>query len=348
MVSKINNTFSAEKVEIIDFSKNKLRVIVSYYLLRVSRLQTALQETPGDWGKYQKLFNNEVNHLFKQIISFEKKCIHRGDAATLERVKSFFGRRFGKHFYYGDLSRWSIDKPFGYAGDFRVIDAIYENQPRTTGYCRLFDNYFQMSAIAVAVRNRKEDFKRKILNFVERNSEREVRIMNLASGPCREIYELYHEHPDLMAKVSFDCFDSEKKAHRYAMHLLGGVGKVNFIIENALKVALSKDVSKKVVSKYDFIYSMGLYDYLNFDLSVRLTRNLRDRLKEGGELHVADVRDRYYNPSVLYMEWAGDWNLLYRTDEEFFRIFMEAGFSPFKLSHSYEQQGVVQYIGAKK
>ena len=61
---------------------------------------------------------------------------------------------------------WSLRKPFGYAGDFKIIDDLYRNYPTTVGFDRLFDNYTQMSAIAVAVRNRKEDFKRMIINFI--------------------------------------------------------------------------------------------------------------------------------------------------------------------------------------
>lgn len=333
---------------LMDFSKTRFREVVVYYLKRLERLGDALNKSPDGWGIHQKEFNIEVNHLFEQIMIFEKRCIRKGEMPTLERIKGLFARRFRKYFYHGNLSKWSIDKPFGYAGDFRVIDAIYENQPSTVGYDRLFDNYFQMSAIAISVRNRKEDLKKRLVSHVKRNPGRNFQVMSLASGPCREIFELYQEYSDVMKAVSFDCYDSEKKAHRYASRLLKNRENISFIIENALKIALSKDIAKRVPLKYDFIYSLGLFDYLNYEISVKLVRNLRDRLKEGGSLYIADVRDRYYNPSVMYMEWAGDWNLVYRTDEEFFRIFLDAGFSPAKIGHSYEQQGVIQYIEARR
>ena len=68
-------------------------------------------------------------------------------------------------FVRGTLIDWSLRKPFGYAGDFKIINDIYENNPDTVGFDRLFDNYFQMSAISIAVRNRKDDFTEADIKF---------------------------------------------------------------------------------------------------------------------------------------------------------------------------------------
>jgi hypothetical protein len=44
------------------------------------------------------------------------------------------------------------------------------------------------------------------------------------------------------------------------------------------------------------------------------------------------------------MEWAGGWDLVYRSDEEFKKIFLESGFKEEQLCIQYEQQGIMQYI----
>ena len=44
------------------------------------------------------------------------------------------------------------------------------------------------------------------------------------------------------------------------------------------------------------------------------------------------------------MEWVGEWNLLYRSEEQFRQIFVDAGFAPADLEYGYEQQGIMQYI----
>ena len=65
-------------------------------------------------------------------------------------------------------------------------------------------------------------------------------------------------------------------------------------------------------------------------------------------LAISDVWDKYKNPSVHYMEWIGDWNLVYRSNEEFRQIFIEGGFKEDELEFGSEQQGVLQYIVGKK
>ena len=96
------------------------------------------------------------------------------------------------------------------------------------------------------------------------------------------------------------------------------------------------------------IYSSGLFDYLNYRISLQLIKNLRGLLNPGGALLIADVRERYFNPSVFNMEWACNWDLIYRPDNEFKKLFIEAGFSETNLSHGFEQQGIIQYIKAVK
>ena len=204
-----------------------------------------------------------------------------------------------------------------------------------------------MSSISIAVRNRKNDFKEMLCHEIKKRGK-DVHIMNLASGACREIKELLEENPKIKNHVSFDCYDTEEDAHAYAKKLIGNKDQnINFFLENALRIAGTQNIYQKINKKYDIIYSIGLFDYLNYKLSVRLLKNLRKILKNNGVMLIADVRDRYLNPSVFYMEWAGDWNLIYRSDEEFRQVFIDAGFKEKDLKTTYEQQGIIQYIKAK-
>jgi len=59
---------------------------------------------------------------------------------------------------------------------------------------------------------------------------------------------------------------------------------------------------------------------------------------------ISDVRDKYSNPSVHFMEWVGEWELVYRDDDNFRNIFANAGFKKDEIEFQYEQQGILQYI----
>lgn len=324
-----------------------LNRLLYYYRQQSSFLRRELDRDPEAWEVYQRDFNSEVDRLFWQITSYEQEALSCGRAQDAERMKTFFARNLRKHFYYGELSRASIDKPFGYSGDFQVIDRIYSNNPVTAGYDRLFDNYFLTSAISVAVRNRKNDFKNELKAFIDSRPGERLRVMSLACGPAREILELLEENPAVARRVHFDCYDMEPAALEHAARMLHKWPNVSFVRANAIRMASCRDISRYLPKHYDFIYSTGLFDYLDFRVSVRLVAGLRSRLNEQGALFISDVRERYANPSVCYMEWAGGWDLLYRSDDEFQDIFKQAGFSVSGLERRYEQQGILQYVKAR-
>jgi len=324
--------------------KASLRSLIKIYKKRATETENYLSKHPDEWGRFQNEFNSEVNAIFREIMNFEKESLANGNAYKIEKLKGIFINKIRELFLKSDYFKWSLRKPYGYSGDFKIIDDMYQNNPSSSGFNRLFDNYFQVASICVAVRNRKEDFKRLIANFVNERKEKQLRIMNLGCGPCRDIQELFMARSLLNDKVTFDCYDHDDRALSFAKSLLGSNPNINFIKENALRLAATKNISSKIDKKYDLIYVMGVFDYFNHKISVRLVSNLKKLLKQGGVLAVSNVRDRYSNPSIHCMEWVGEWILIYRIEEEFNKIFFDAGFKEANLRIQYEQQGIMQYV----
>lgn len=334
---KIDDLFKAQE-------KSLLGKIKTYKSV-AREIKQFLEKSPNDWGRFQSDFNGELNGIFKEIMIFERQQFAKDNEGSVYKLKNLFVSRLRKEFLHGDYVVWSLNKPYGYAGDFKIIDDIYRNDPQTLGFGRLFDNYFQAATISVAVRNRKEDFKKIILSAVKTRNSPEIKIMDLASGPCRELQELLKGELKDCPGVTFDCYDQDENAWNYAKNLLReDASRVNFVKENVVRIALRKNIEEQIPQKYDLIYSTGLFDYLDKRIAIRLVENLRKMLKPDGVLAISDVREKYKNPSVHFMEWVGDWNLVYRPDEEFRRIFIDAGFSEKALSFGADQQGVLQYI----
>jgi len=328
----------------INEMKGSFRKRIKLYLKRAQEIESYLIQKPKEWGRFQSEFNEKVDEIFRDIMNFEKVNFAAGNEGKVYKLKQMFISRFRALFVRGDYGTWSFRKPYGYAGDFKIIDDIYQNYPVTLGFNRLFDNYFQMSAISVGVRNRKNNFKRIITNFIKKRGNSTIRIMDLASGPCRDIKEILSDNTVYSKKVIFDCYDHDKHAIKYAKKLLKGHTNVNFIQENAVRIALKKDIYKMIDKKYDFIFSTGLFDYCSERISIGIINNLKKLLNPKGILAISDVRDKYSNPSVHFMEWAGDWNLVYRDDDSFRKIFINAGFKEDEMDIQYEQQGIMQYI----
>lgn len=317
---------------------------IKLYKKRAQEVERYLSNHPDEWGKFQNEFNSEIDAIFRDIMTYEKKNLTEGNVEKVYKLKKLFIRKIRKLLYRKEYFEWSMKRPLGYAGDYKIIDDIYRNNPKTTGFERLFDNYFLMCPISAGVRNRKEDFKRLISNFIKEKHKKNVRIMSLACGPCRDILEMLSTKIAPVESVIFDCYDHDARALEYAKELLKPFSNVNFIVENVLRMAATKHIALNIKKRYDIIYSTGLFDYLNDKILTRLIANLKTLLKIDGVLLVSNVRDKYSNPSSHYMEWTGDWDLIYRDDEEFKDLFIQGGFQKSEIKLQYEQQGIMQYI----
>lgn len=332
----------------LEKAEDELLIKISAYKKHAIHMQSFLSKHPGEWGRFQSEFNQEVNAIYREVMLFEKQSVADGQEDRIYRLKQIFVEKFRQDFLKGDLANRSFNKPYGYAGDHKIIDDIYLNQPFTMGLDRLFDNYFQMSAISVAVRNRKEDFKTIVKQYVSKHQSDNIRIMDIASGPCRDVRELFSDDREGCFKnTQYHCLDADQRAIDYAKQALNGDSRVYFTQMNIVRLALSKDPRKEFSEAYDVIYSTGLFDYLDERITQRLIANLRKMLKPGGVLAISDVRDKFSNPSIYFMEWVGDWNLIYRPDDEFRAFFKLAGFSENELTYSFEQQGIMQYVIAR-
>ncbi len=328
-----------------DIVGRSLRGKFDLYNERVALVEAALLNNPKEWGRFQNEFNTIVNFVFLDIMNF----VENNGQENVDKLRRIFVSNYRELFLRGDLNARSLSKPYGYAGDFEIIDDIYLNQPKTSGFDRLFDNYFQMSSISNAVRNRKEDFKHIILEYVKGNKQRPLRMLDLASGPARELKELSLDPLFKDVNIEIDCFDHDSRSLEYARRLLSGAPiKVNFEVKNALKIGAAKDVSKVIPYQYDFIFSTGLFDYLNEKVTTKLIRALYSRLKSGGVLAISDVRNKHSNPSVYYMEWVGEWALEYNDDDEFRSHCLSAGIKKEDMKFGYEQQGILQYVLARR
>ena len=297
---------------------------------------------------FQSRFNQEINGIFRDITLYEKQKEADGDVESIKKFKHFFQTKLRKYFSYGESIRWSQKKPMGYAGDYKIIELIYINNPETKGFDRLFDNYFQMSAISIAVRNRKEDFKRLILQEIQSVGKKPIRFLSLACGPCREWFEIMRKGTDDSKNITVDFLDSDERALEFSKGRMNGHANFNYLKKNAVRLAIDKNITKHFPEKYDFIYSTGLFDYLDHRISVALVKNLKKLLAPKGRLAISDVQDKYSNPSLPFMELVGSWELNYRDGGDFKKIFLEAGFDPKKLTCRFEQQGIMQYVIAEK
>jgi len=241
-----------------------------------------------------------------------------------------------EQFFRGTMQAESILKKHGYSGDFEIIDDIYRMRIAADDRLRRWDLFFHAQAAPCAVRNRKAYFHQLLRDLTARLPGKALRVLNIASGPARDVREWFDANPE--SRIHFDCIELDPRAIAHAQELCGAyLGRMTFHHQNALKFVPA--------AKYDLIWSAGLFDYLTDRLFTRLVRSLMPFVNGGGEVVVGNFSE--FNASRDYMELMGDWYLEHRSEQKLRELAEKAGAVPEKVQVRWEPEGVNLFVHAQ-
>jgi SAM-dependent methyltransferase len=228
------------------------------------------------------------------------------------------------------MQGFALRKPHGYPGDFEIIDRIYVTHRATEPRLARWDEYFHAQPATRAVCNRKAYFHRLLDRLAACNS---ARVLNVASGPCRDVREWLRGHPQ--RPVRFDCIDMDEHALQYASRLCAGLQeRICWTRANAFRFRPSE--------QYDLIWVAGLCDYFSDARVVRLISRLAPALRPGAELVLGNFGPG--NPSRAYMEIIGEWTLQHRSASRLCALAQEAGIREANVRIGAEPQGVNLFL----
>ena len=256
---------------------------------------------------------------------FTKLWACAGRDASMGLVRSTpdqrrFREKVGRFFQQSLHLRRCLEKPRGYTGDFLMMEAISVAMPEAeTPLGRWLDRwFFDRFPPYLSVRNR-VTLMAGLLDEENRRGAR--RILNVASGAAVELRRLGRE----TRFDRIDLVDQDGAAMKYAREKLssngGGrqFGKGGILETHPLSARdLIEDDRVLVDTRYDVIYSMGLYDYLVDRAAGSLNRALWERLAPGGLLVVGNFNGHHWARYV--MEAVMDWFLVYRDPADLLRL----------------------------
>lgn len=234
---------------------------------------------------------------------------------------------------------WCINKPLGYAGDFQAIEYIYDYKAESPGRGRLWDEYFHAQVAPQAVRNRKDLFGDLFLAVCQKTPASRS-VLDIASGPCREVIDAVKRAGTLAKGTLFHCVDIEEKAIAYSKGKVRGLEHVSFQWETANVLRIRPD------RQYDLVWSAGLFDYLNDRLATLLLNRMWHWTKTGGRCVIGNFHTS--NPTRSHMEWCGDWVLIHRTDEDMQRLCSDADIPLQNVEITHEPLGAIVFAVARK
>jgi hypothetical protein len=248
--------------------------------------------------------------------------------------------------------RRTYEKPLGYAGDFRMMEYLYAEEPMGQDlFGRFLFTVAQNYVLARAVRGRelvvREALRRVV---VDTPGAGPVRILAVAAGPAMELRRWVAELAHLSRPVELILLDQDLLAHETAHRELTrlllerhhgmlpvSVRCLHFSVRQLVspQTEEEEEVVNHLLRGVDFVYSTGLYDYLPEPVAVRLTQRLHSLLRPGGRLMLGNLAES--SDSTWLMDYVLDWRIIYRGDTDMLRL--AAGLSPARAEVACDRTG---------
>ena len=244
-------------------------------------------------------------------------------------------------------------KPRGYAGDSELMRMVYLNDYQgDSTFSKITHKHAVEHTASQSVRYRKTliaQMLHKSKNSLPLPSPDKFKVLSVGCGPAFELEQIL-KSPQDCANYKFTLFDQDSVALSEAAELaseiekkLGAAPAVEYIKGSVRLMLFSRKIKQKW-GQFHFIYSMGLFDYLNSRVATAVLDRLYQLLKPGGEFVVGNFH--VSNSSKYYMQYWGDWLLLHRTKEEFKGLFQNNSCD--KVSVLFDDTGSQMFLHVKK
>jgi hypothetical protein len=193
-----------------------------------------------------------------------------------------------------------------------------------TAFAKVFHRLFVQHPLSAGVCTRKdyvvERMDRALVRHEQEGAETPFTVTSLGCGPGMEVSAFVDRRRDWRGQIHWRLIDQEPRtlevAHEGALRALanaegrGSVECLNLAFGQLLK-------SPQLLAQggpQRFIYSTGLFDYLNTTTAQRLLVALYECLAPGGEMLIGNAKGP--NEYFFCPEFVLDWSLIYRTREQ--------------------------------
>ncbi|RUW49615.1 MULTISPECIES: class I SAM-dependent methyltransferase [unclassified Mesorhizobium] len=221
-----------------------------------------------------------------------------------------------KYFLEDPLTHWSFTKPRGYSGDAQLLDYIYcdphvaESVASASEIGKALYSHTQNVPSCVAARERRDLLTRYVDETAAKNGP-ETEVLAIAAGHLREANRSTALAEGRLKRwVALD--QDPQSVGLIARDFQGTAVEA---IDGSVRTVLTR--SQKL-GKFDLIYASGLYDYLQHNVAVKLTKTCLQMLKPNGTFLFANYAEG--TPDAGYRETFMDWVLLLRSEVDMWNI----------------------------
>jgi hypothetical protein len=279
---------------------------------------------PAEYGMLKKLFDAVHAKEFKIV---DGTSVPPSEASSLDPVLDQHRAVFRST---ASMQGFSYVKPYGYAGDFEIIERICKSAVSSISNITRWDKFFHEGDAPRAVRNRSS-----LLATLIREARPES-ILSAGSGPSLDLAEVLKTDESLK---EIEILDNDLNAVARSKVNIAAVEhylcrSFGFNVRNVLRFTPTRT--------YGFVWCSGLFDYLNDKTAVFLLKRFNEMLEPGGTLAFGNFGQE--NGSRSYMEIVGRWFLIYRSPMDLMRLAATSGFLPRKTRVCTDATGLNNFL----
>jgi SAM-dependent methyltransferase len=278
--------------------------------------------------------------------SIKDSCISIGklklaENGNLKQLQTEFRESIQPWFSQSWFMNRALTKPRGYPGDFEILESIYNVAPKTAnGIGKLLDEYFLQTDLAKAVRGRKE-YCKTLIDKTITHATHTIRILDIACGPCRELREIndgFKQSPFQFVGLDYDQHALDYTQGKLLDAAISGE-KFQLLKHNVLMLINPKR-NVETLGMFDLIYSVGLYDYLPYDILASIINGTLPMLNKNGKYVIAFKDCNRYDKTEY--QWHVDWHFYQRTEEDCIQLLDKVNADIIKIER--DESGIILFF----
>ncbi|MDA5194544.1 PilZ domain-containing protein [Govanella unica] len=294
----------------------------------------------------------------QQIIPQWRELWYRGNALVegimdnpeaLRATKKFTELVLTPEFMSGVVWNRSYAKPLGYPGDYQIMNMVYDWQRVGAS---LYEKLVHRIGLDVAecIATRSVMMRQEIAKTLLEKADGVARITNLGCGSAREVID-YLKLGQLPRNAQFTLIDQDQGAlelvyestHAEVIRL-NRQASVRCLHASFSQLLKTQELFS-TIGLQDFVYSVGLIDYLTARRAKAWITSLYKFIAPGGKLIISNMM-KCPESNLWPMEFLTDWNIIYRDEQEM--LALAAGLEDAEVSTSLDPTGRVVLLSMHK